>query len=90
MINPDEERYILKQAWIPEHIPGLMAGNLRGRLLLRDPFVGLAGNDWLVFVGYPLRGISMRRALRMPLGRQWPNSSRSLLVHRPPDPGPAA
>ncbi len=56
MINPDEERYILKQAWIPEHIPGLMAGVSGADFFLRDPFVGLAGNDWLVFVGYPLRG----------------------------------
>jgi hypothetical protein len=56
MINPDEERYILKQAWIPEHIPGLMTGISGADFFLRDPFVGLAGNDWLVFVGYPLRG----------------------------------
>ncbi len=56
MINPDEERYILKQAWIPEHIPGLMAGVSGADFFLCDPFVGLTSNDWLVFVGYPLRG----------------------------------
>jgi hypothetical protein len=56
MLLPAEEEYILKTAKVPEHIPALMAGISRADLFLIDPFLCLAKDDWLIFVGYPLEG----------------------------------
>jgi hypothetical protein len=56
MLSPGEEEYILKNAKVPEHIPALMAGISQADLFLAGPFVCLAKDDWLIFVGYPLEG----------------------------------
>jgi hypothetical protein len=54
MISPDEERYILSRAYVPEHIVGLMTGISRGEPFLVDGYVGFSGDDWVILVGYPL------------------------------------
>jgi hypothetical protein len=56
MLSPAEEEYILRNAKVPEHIPALMAGISQADLFLVGPFVCLAKDDWLIFVGYPLEG----------------------------------
>jgi len=56
MISPEEERYILSRASVPEHIVGLMTGISRGEAFLVDRYVGFAGETWLILVGYPLEG----------------------------------
>ena len=56
MLSSSQEEYILKNAKVPEHIPALMAGISQADLFLVGPFVCLAKNDWLIFVGYPLEG----------------------------------
>ena len=56
MLSPNENEYILKNAKVPEHIPALMAGISQADLFLIDPFLCLAKDDWLIFVGYPLEG----------------------------------
>jgi hypothetical protein len=56
MLSAQEEAYILKNAKVPEHIPALMAGISRGEPFLAGPFLFLAEEDWLIFVGYPLEG----------------------------------
>lgn len=54
MISPDEERYILAQAYVPEHIVGLMSGISRGEPFLIGDYLGFAKDDWAILVGYPL------------------------------------
>ena len=56
MITPDQEKYILRNAQVPEHIPGLMVGISQADLFLVDSFICLAKEDWLIFIGYPLEG----------------------------------
>jgi len=54
MISPDEERYILAQAYVPEHIVGLMSGISGGEPFLIGDYLGFAKDDWAILVGYPL------------------------------------
>lgn len=54
MISPNEERYILAQAYVPEHIVGLMSGISRGEPFLIGDYLGFAKDNWVILVGYPL------------------------------------
>ena len=56
MISPDEERYILAHAYVPEHIVALMTGISRGEPFLIDGYVGFSKDNWVILVGYPLTG----------------------------------
>jgi len=56
MMPFEQEKYILKNAQVPEHIPGLMAGISQADLFWADSFLCLAKDDWLLFIGYPLEG----------------------------------
>lgn len=56
MITPDQEKYILAQAYIPEHTVGLMTSISGGEGLLVDDFFLCRRDDWLIVVGYPLQG----------------------------------
>jgi len=56
MLSSSEEKHILKNAKVPEHVPALMAGISEADPFLVGPFVCLAKDDWLIFVGYPLEG----------------------------------
>lgn len=54
MISLGQEESILRQAYIPEHIPRLMVGISRGEPFLLEEYLCLAKDDWLIFIGYPL------------------------------------
>lgn len=41
---------------VPEHSVAFMRAMSGGKAFYRDDFLFLAGNDWLIAVGYPLRG----------------------------------
>jgi len=54
MITEAQEREILGQAYIPEHIVGLMKTLSGGEPLLIDGFLCFFKKDWLMVIGYPL------------------------------------
>jgi len=54
MISKAQEEYILRQAYVPEHVPNLMVGVSKGEPYLIGDYVIFAKDDWLIFVGYPL------------------------------------
>ncbi|MDO9212189.1 MAG: hypothetical protein Q7V48_15815 [Deltaproteobacteria bacterium] len=54
MISQAQEEYILRQAYVPEHVPNLMVGVSKGEPYLIGDYVIFAKDDWLIFVGYPL------------------------------------
>jgi hypothetical protein len=56
MITPDQERYVLARAYVPEHIVGLMTGISGGEPFLVDGYLGLSKDDWVILIGYPLAG----------------------------------
>ena len=55
MLTPDQENYILNNAYIPEHTVGLMTSLSDGEGFLVDNFFLCRRDDWIVFVGYPLQ-----------------------------------
>ncbi len=60
MITPEEEAYILTRASVPEHIVSLMTLISKGDPFLLDDHLGLAKDNWLIFIGYPLEGNFLR------------------------------
>jgi len=56
MISPDEEAYILRKAYIPEHIVGLMTSISGAEAFLKNGFLYYVKNQWATVVGYPLEG----------------------------------
>jgi hypothetical protein len=54
VITPEEEAYILKNAYVPEHIVSLMSLISKGDPFLVEEHFGLAKDNWLILVGYPL------------------------------------
>lgn len=54
VITAAEESFIVKEAYIPEHIPSLMVGISQSDPCFLDPFICFVKKDWLIFVGYPL------------------------------------
>ena len=54
MLTPDQEKYILTNAYVPEHTIGLMTSLSGGEGFLEDDFFFCRREDWVVFVGYPL------------------------------------
>jgi hypothetical protein len=66
MINPEEEAYILTNAYIPEHIVTLMTLISKGDPFLSEDHLGFVRDNWLIFVGYPLDGnFSQKRCERI-------------------------
>ncbi len=66
MITPAEEEYILKNAYVPEHLVSLMVAISKGTPFLLEDHVGYEKDDWLIFVGYPLdRAFSLERCERV-------------------------
>ena len=55
MLTETQEREILDQAYIPEHIVSLMKCLSGGEPFLIDEFLCLFKKDWLMVIGYPLR-----------------------------------
>jgi hypothetical protein len=54
MITFLEEEYILKKAYVPEHLVGLMTLISKGEPFLVGDYLGFARDNWLILVGYPL------------------------------------
>ncbi len=54
MLSRDEELYILRKAYLPEHIVSLMALVSKGEPYLADDYLYFARDNWAIFVGYPL------------------------------------
>jgi len=52
--DPSHERYALSRAYVPEHIPALMATVSRAAPFLVEDYLGYAKDNWLIFVAYPL------------------------------------
>ena len=55
MLTPEEETYILTNAYIPEHIFGLMTILSGGEPFLIDDHFCCSTDDRLIFIGYPLQ-----------------------------------
>ena len=55
MLTSEEEAYILTNAYIPEHIFGLMTNVSGGEPFLIDDHFCCSKDDWLIFIGYPLQ-----------------------------------
>jgi predicted RNA-binding protein len=54
MLSPQQEEYILENAYVPEHIIPLMVGISGAEPFWIENYVFYAKADWLIFVGYPL------------------------------------
>ncbi len=54
MISTQEEEYILRKAYVPEHIPDLMSLISGGEPFLRDGYLFFVKNGLLMFIGFPL------------------------------------
>ena len=54
MLTHEEERYILAQAYVPEHVVGLMTYLSGGEPFLIENFFCCQKSDWVILVGYPL------------------------------------
>ncbi len=55
MITPEQKTFILSNAYVPEHIPGLMTLISRGEPELFDDYIAFRGENWCILVGYPLK-----------------------------------
>jgi hypothetical protein len=55
MLTPEEESYILTNAYVPEHTVGLMTSLSGGEPFLIDDHFCCCKDKWVIFVGYPLR-----------------------------------
>jgi hypothetical protein len=56
MITAEQESFISEKAYVPEHIVSLMAGISKGDSFLIEDYLGVAKDNWLILVGYPLDG----------------------------------
>jgi len=75
-MTPEEEAYVLAKAYVPEHVVSLMTLISGGDAFLIGDYLGFAGDNWLIVVGYPLEqpfsGEECGRAVE-----------QSLRIHRP-------
>jgi hypothetical protein len=63
VLTEAEERRILDQAYIPEHIVSLMKSLSGGEPFLIDEFLCFFKKDWLMVIGYPLGSPFQRESL---------------------------
>ena len=54
MLTSDQESYLLENAYVPEHITGLMVPVSKGEAFIVSDYLAYAKDNWLIFVGYPL------------------------------------
>jgi hypothetical protein len=83
-----EERSVLERAYLPEHVPGLMAILARGTPRLVDDHLVVVGEEALIVVGYPLdRAFSVERCeavIRETVDAHRPRELRFLGPELPP------
>jgi len=53
-LDPSSERYALARAYVPEHIPALMATISQAAPFFIEDYLGFSKDNWVIFVGYPL------------------------------------
>jgi hypothetical protein len=54
MISPEEQEYVRRKAYVPEHVIPLMVGVSGGEPFLTEDYLFFHKNDWVIFIGYPL------------------------------------
>jgi len=54
MLSPEQEKYILRHAYIPEHVVSLMVGLSGGEPFYENGYVYFVKKDVLIFIGYRL------------------------------------
>ncbi len=52
--TPTDEQFVLAHAYVPEHIPALMTTISHAALFRVEDYLGLAKDNWIIFIGYPL------------------------------------
>jgi len=55
MLTAEEESYILANAYVPEHVPALITSLSAGEPFLFDDYLVCRRQNWVIFIGYPLR-----------------------------------
>lgn len=71
MISPEETKYVLEKAYVPEHIVRLMTLVSGGEPFLFERYLLFAGEDWAIVVGYPLEGAFRGEDLERAVGDAW-------------------
>jgi hypothetical protein len=56
MISPSDEQYVRQMAYIPEQVISLMSALSQAEPFLREGHLIFVGEDWMIFIGYPLEG----------------------------------
>jgi len=56
MISDDDKKYILTRAYVPEHSVDLITRVSGGEPFLINDYFCCRRDDWLIVVGYPLKG----------------------------------
>ena len=54
MLTKDQEKYILDNAYVPEHTVGLMTSLSGGEGFLVDDYFFCRKENWIILIGYPL------------------------------------
>jgi len=55
-LRSDDQDYVIRQAYVPEHIPDLMVAISEAEPFFVESYLGYAKDNWIIFVGYPLEG----------------------------------
>jgi hypothetical protein len=53
-LSSQERQAVLRQAYVPEHLPGLMEAISGAEAQQIGPYFGYAKDSWAIFIGYPL------------------------------------
>jgi hypothetical protein len=69
MIASQDEEYVLRQAYVPEHIVRLMTLISKGEPFLIEDHLIFVRDNWLILVGYPLDGSFSKERCEKILGQ---------------------
>ena len=67
MITTPEQEYVREQGYVPEHVVRYATGISEGEPFLFDDFLVYARKSYLIFVGYPLKGVFDEGTMRQVL-----------------------
>jgi hypothetical protein len=56
MVTPEEEIFLARHAYVPEHLPGYGRAFSGGQPFLLEDYLGYLREETLIWVGYPLAG----------------------------------
>jgi hypothetical protein len=54
-LNPEGQRCAMAHAYVPEQIPSMMGAISSAAPFLIEDYIGYVKDNWVIFVGYPLR-----------------------------------